>query len=294
MDDVALDVLSKLSLPNVRLIPLADFEDEELRRVKHDRTVAEYCWTCSPCLPLFVLNHNPDIDLITYVDADLFFFCDPSPIFDEFGECSILIVEHRLVQRLQYLLVNGIYNVEWLSFRRDKNGLASLAWWREKCIEWCYARLEDGKLGDQKYLDDWPRRFDGVHVLQHVGAGVAPWNFSQYEISTKDGQILVNGTPLIFYHFHGLRWFVDDRYYFMAPIYTGDKAVPMLIYEPYVAALRDARRLVLGVCPQFDYGIEKTEKYWRHAAKEMLKAMVPTPVKSVINNYLARPKRLGH
>ena len=33
-------------------------------------------------------------------------------------------------------------------------GLKALKWWRDRCLEWCYARIEDGKFGDQFYIED--------------------------------------------------------------------------------------------------------------------------------------------
>ena len=79
-----------------------------------------------------------------------------------------------------------------------------LNWWRESCNAWCYARLEDGKFGDQKYLDDWTIRFEGVHVLENLGGGVAPWNIQQYKFEEKPFE-------LVFYHFHGFKFLENNR-----------------------------------------------------------------------------------
>ena len=67
-------------------------------------------------------------------------------------------------------------------FKNDRSGREALEWWRERCLEWCYNRHEDGKFGDQKYLDDWVERFKNVRVINNIGVGVAPWNVNSYEL----------------------------------------------------------------------------------------------------------------
>ncbi len=139
------------------------------------------------------------------MDSDIFFFSSPDPIYDELGDQSVLIHEHRFPPRLAHLVEYGRYNVGLLCFRNDSYSIRVLNWWRERCLEWCYCRLENGKYADQAYLDDWLTRFDRVVVLRNVGAGVAPWNHEQYVYSSDvSGRVLVNGTPLVFYHYHSL------------------------------------------------------------------------------------------
>lgn len=218
MDDSCYEALSRLDLPDMQLIALEDFErgDEELLRAKQNRTRIEYYFTCTPSLPLFVLNNEPQVDLITYLDADLFFYADPAPLFAELGEDSIAIIEHRLSPGQQEWFKYGIYNVGWLSFRRDEHALACLNRWREQCIDWCYDRVENGRFADQGYLDEWPMRFGHVKVLQHKGANLAPWNLTNYELIASTNTIWVGDQPLIFYHFHGTKkissWLYDPGF----------------------------------------------------------------------------------
>src|SRR5712691_2882118 len=184
MDRECYDVLSQLDLPDIQLIALEDFEkdDQELLGAKQNRTLIEYYFTCTPSLPLFILNNCPEVGIITYLDADFFFFADPAPVFDEIADHSIAIIGHRFPAQLRHREQYGIYNVGWLSFRRDEQAFSCLVWWRERCIEWCYDRCEDGRFADQKYLDDWPTRFQGVVVLNHQGVNLAPWNLANYKI----------------------------------------------------------------------------------------------------------------
>ena len=290
MDDLAYDVLDQLKLRHAELIRLSAFENADLLAVKADRSVAEYCWTCAPCLPAYLLERHPGIDFITYLDADLLFFSSPEPVYSEIGCASSVIVEHRFAPLFQPSIVNGKYNVQWVSFRRDVHGLETLHWWRDKCIEWCYYRLEDDRMGDQKYLDCWTERFQGVHELQHVGAGTGPWNFSNYRIQDRDQQVWVDDVPLVFYHFHGYRMLENGRSVAMPSVYTDDTPVPRMIYDRYDKALLQSLATIRQVDPDFSYGIETSAREGFGALPSARAAgeSLPAPFKKLLRKITPR------
>lgn len=245
-DDLTYETLQQLAFPEVVPISLGDFEeaDEDLLQVKRDRSRIEYYFTCTPSLPLYVLINHPDVDLVTYLDADLFFFSDPTPIYEELGDGSILIIGHRFPETLKHLERYGIHNVGFLSFRNDSNGLRCLTWWRERCIDWCYDRVEDGRFADQKYLDDWPSRLPGVVVLEHKGAGLAPWNVGGYTVREGRDSVLVDSDPLIFYHFHQLETITPFLFNPNLDSYGTqlDTTLRRRIYGPYLRELQSLMR----------------------------------------------------
>lgn len=241
MDRASHAILTAMALPGVQPIALEAFErgDDALLRAKGTRSRLEYYFTCTPSLPLYILERWPEVELITYLDADLYFFADPQPLFDELGAGSLAIIPHRFSEQLRHLELHGRYNVGWISFRRDANGLACLRWWRERCIEWCYDRPEPGRFADQKYLDAWPQRFGGVVVIGQKGANLAPWNMANYTIRAAGRGVRVDDDPLIFFHFHGLRQPRSWLYSHQLHLYKTrpSRAVLQLIYGPYIRTL---------------------------------------------------------
>ncbi len=284
MDAQTQAILTRLALPHVTCIPLAALEDDALLAAKKDRGLVEYCWTLSPCLPWYVLQSNAHIDFITYIDADLLFFSPLQPLFDEIGAQSIAIIEHRFTPRLRHLDVNGRFCVQWVGFRRDEEGMACLARWRDQCIEWCYYRLEDGRMGDQKYLDEWPERYPSCHILQYVGAGVAPWNYAQYRFGRdSQGRITVDDAPLIFYHFHQFQILDNGGFDRLSTFYTSERAEPAAIYETYEAALKDVLKDVRAVEPDFSGGLMPAAKV---VGRRWAQRFVPRWVKNVIRRFV--------
>jgi len=207
MDEISFAELNKAGRPGLIPIAVEDFErgDTALQEAKQNRSHAEYFFTCTPSLCLYVLRRFSEVELLTYLDADLYFYSSPEPLFAELGSASIGIVEHRYSPRSRHYVKYGIYNVGWLSFRADPAGFACIQWWRERCLEWCYDRLEGNRFADQKYLDDWPTRFVGVRVLRHKGANVACWNLVTNQVLWRKEQVWIDEQPLIFFHFTGVK-----------------------------------------------------------------------------------------
>jgi hypothetical protein len=217
LDEATASILKGINLPNLEVVPLTELEAwaPALTQAKSNRRIIEYYFTLTPQLPLFFFDRHPQLDLITYVDADLYFYASPEPLFAEMDGRSILITPHRYPAHLKEQEVYGLFNVQYQCFRRDVAGLACLQRWRDQCLEWCYDRAEDGKYGDQAYLDEWPELYsDRLAILQHLGGGVAPWNWSGTPIIRKGDSMQVGSDPLIFYHFHGVKifnpWFISN------------------------------------------------------------------------------------
>ncbi|MEW5797459.1 MAG: glycosyl transferase [Bacteroidota bacterium] len=249
------DVLSRLTWKHATIIPLKDFENERLRSVKADRTRAEYYWTSTPATILYVLEHF-GVDHCTYIDSDLYFYRDPDILFQELGNSSVLITEHRYTKGYDKSKQSGIYCVQFNTFRNNSEGLMVLRWWNDRCLEWCYNREEDGKFGDQKYLDDWTTRFKGVHVLQNMGGAIAPWNVQQYSFHRQNSKLLcryqhsTESLEVVFYHFHYLR-FYEHTTIELGDYYLSDE-VRQILYYPYIRHLQEIKKKISAFEPLID------------------------------------------
>ncbi len=250
-DDQCYNILKQMNLNNVTTIALKEFEDDELLKIKKTRSTVEYYWTCTPSVILYCIN-NFGLEQCTYLDSDLYFYDNPQKVTDLIEKESVLITPHRYLEKFDNSKINGKYCVQFMTFRNDTYGRRVLEWWRNACLEWCFDRYEDGKFGDQKYLDNWPEQFEGVYVADQEWLGVAPWNAARYKFKNDKNTISISNDlnkkqfRLNFFHFHGIRFYRDGIVDFHGYYLTPDQY--NVIYIPYV------RRLILNyleVCSNY-------------------------------------------
>jgi hypothetical protein len=187
-------------------ISFIDFENEnkDFFKVKENRTLIEYYFTLSPCLPLYLIEKF-NLPHICSLDADIKFYNSPNEIFDLLENYSIIITPHKFSDENKFMEKWGKHNVSFQVFKNDAVGIKCLKLWKEQCLDWCKDVLDEvnNRFADQKYLDNWTEEYDGnIKVLTDDVSGLAPWNLNKFEIKGVNKNFTSNNKKIIFYHFH--------------------------------------------------------------------------------------------
>ena len=288
-DDKAFDILTELSLPSLTVVNLRDFETKELLEVKPTRTRAEYCWTCGPSVIYYFITEY-DLDACTYLDADLMFYRSPKILFDEIGDNSVAITDHYA----PYHIPQGRYCVQFMYFKNDEWGMKALKWWRDSCIEWCYAHFDGEKYGDQKYLEQFPELFKKVHVIQTRGAGVASWNMKQYHFDDNDWSFTYKNEriKIVFIHFHAVGLEIKQNKLLLKPATFDIKNGERFMFDYYAKLLKDVYENYLGLTIS-SYGYKRRSIFKKYYAKLKFSLRNVHLIKYVYERYL-RPEYKGY
>jgi len=290
-DDKCYEVLKKENYSNLIPVSLNEFETPELLKVKEERTRAEYCWTCSPWIVKYVIDHYNE-PICTYIDADMEFFSSPQPVFDEMRKkgCSTIIVPHRFKDEQAEKEAHdkqGSYCVEFNTFVNDKNGYEALSWWADRCLEWCFYAVPGTTewYGDQKYLNVFPEKFDGVMICGHYGIGLAPWNIKLVEYSGDNEsipQIKVVKTgeefPVVIYHFENVAFITPHVLH--ASSRTEDMELHRAIYASYIKRLIENRSYI-------------EEKYGLKLSRSR-RVVTKNPIIRLYQKYVSPFRRVKH
>ena len=154
LDEKVYEFLKKKDLNHVKLVKLKELESSMNEDYRKSRSFIEYCWMLTPFSIKYVLRHDPSIEELTYVDADVFFYKDISPIFDEFKASTkdIFITEHGYHENHNKSQTSGRFCVQFLTFKNTSSAEIIRNEWERKCIESTTIDHSKNILGDQKYF----------------------------------------------------------------------------------------------------------------------------------------------
>jgi hypothetical protein len=237
-DDQSYNYLNNLKEENVKLISHKEYNSYFKTSEDKYTDKKQYFFSATPNLCSYLLDNHPDIDILLYLDADVYLFYSLDSLYNELGESSIGITEHRVNPLLKVFVKHyGKYVIGVNLFRNSETGLKCLKDWKSDCNEWY-----PGKPGyplkffsDQIFLDSWVEKYDGVKVIKNIGVNTSYWNAANYTFSTNGEVYFVNNQPLIIYHFSSLRK-ENDKTWNTYSIYglSSVKNVLLEIYTKYI------------------------------------------------------------
>ncbi len=163
----------------------------------------------------FVFRHLFDrfaFDEVVYLDPDILLFRPMAEVFDGLVAHNIVLIPH-IMQPLQddkepsdhTIMKSGVYNLGFLGVRNDPDSRTLIDWWSERCYLHCRVDVPGHMFTDQRWMDLAPAFVPDPLILRHPGYDVAYWNLAHRRVEQAgDGAWLVNGGPLVFFHFSGI------------------------------------------------------------------------------------------
>lgn len=256
LDDESKKILDELKLPNLQTNIISDLKNIELEKVRQSRTRGEFAFTAKSNYLAYLIKTTEYSfgDIIIWADADILFYSSAKQLINEvLRGHSIIRTSHKFKTDKEYLNEKvGKYNAGMIFFKIDENSKQCIQEWSKQCIDWCFHRLEDGKLGDQMYLNDWHNKYKGVYDLPHKGVNTGTWNINNYKVTNVANRFYLDNEILICYHFHGIKTSLHRNRIKIYPISIYHKD----IYNVYTKALYQALKLVQTIRPSFDKGFD--------------------------------------
>jgi len=248
-DDVTARVLEAESAGRVVTLSVAELHEAEPRLppLRATRTPWEFIATHKAAFLLHVMQSRGPFAWVSFIDADTASYGSLAAVFAELAGGSIGLSPHRFPAADDQAARYGLYNAGFICFRNDAAGRNCLMSWSEDCIEWCHEQtLADGRFMNQGYLTSWPTRHPAVVVIRHPGANLAPWNLGTHRLTFDERGTLVDGQPLLFFHFSALKRMPDGSWVTQhaAALQAWPEVVSRL-YKPYLAEVQAAEHELL-------------------------------------------------
>jgi len=181
-------------------------QQSELHEFASIYDALELCDALKPRLLQYLLTAA---DVGVYVDSDVEFFSRIDDLIGLAWSRSILLTPQMneptpgdgLFPHEKDLLGCGVFNGGFLAV--GPRATRFLEWWERQLRRYCLHGLINGVVlfGDQIWLNYVPCFFEHA-VIPDPGCNVAWWNLGPRKIERRsDGDYLVNGSPLRFFHY---------------------------------------------------------------------------------------------
>lgn len=161
---------------------------------------------------MFLYLFDKGYDRVVYFDPDIKVYREITPVFEAMDAGARAVFTPHLTEPAETvvppdditIMRAGIYNLGFAAFRRSEGVEEVLRWWARRLRYQCVNAQDEGIFVDQKFMDLVPGFLPDVTILRNTTLNAAYWNLFQRQLEVgSDGNWLMDGDPLIFFHFSG-------------------------------------------------------------------------------------------
>lgn len=185
--------------------------------------LTEFCTAIKPTAFKYLFSKG--YDKVIYLDPDIYVFNSFENLFAELDKYNVILSPHVTGMHIIYkgehgeddILREGNYNLGFCALSRSERVLEMLDWWHIRLQDRCFAYKGFPYCYDQKWMVLLTNYFnhDEILISRNLGYNLAPWNFFEREVYSKNGQFYVRFRnnepetveyPLTFVHFAGYKY----------------------------------------------------------------------------------------
>jgi hypothetical protein len=231
---------------------LDKFEFGQDKSFLFQHNVVELCTLLKPIYAAKLAQRHAKQHVV-YLDPDTRLFAPLEPVITAHESAEVLLTPHLLtppnkaadiVESEYSALQHGLYNLGFFSFIAGAKAERFLDWWANRLKHICSTVKENGLFTDQKIIDIAPIYFDFIGILKNKRLNVATWNLFERPLEYKHGQFLIEGEPLVFYHFTGFDSGAGQRK--ISAHHASNDALEQL-WQSYQQQLQIQQAKVLGI-----------------------------------------------
>lgn len=207
-----------LDTANVPADKLPEFELLELHRIGMDGldemcehyNITELNTAVKPYFFRYFFERVPQIKNVIYFDPDIIVYQPLTQLEALLDRNDFVLTPHlttpiddQLTPNELHHLNTGVYNLGFIALNKSPEALDFVKWWEEKLFDECKIDLCNGLFVDQHWVNFAPVLWNNVHIEKHPGWNAAYWNLHERTFAQQDGCHLVNGLPVVFFHYSG-------------------------------------------------------------------------------------------
>lgn len=193
------------------LVAIDDLTIPELPAMVRRYTVRELATAVKPYFLAWLLEQG--VGSVCYLDPDIYFYGSLNPVWEKLRDGAQVVLTPHLLGPIGEerrpdefsILAAGTYNLGFIGVRDTAAVRSFLQWWQQRLVRYAHAKPAAQQHFDQRWIDLLPGFLDDVAVLRHPGLNAAFWDLVNRRVERVGEEWLVNGQPLVFFHFSGYR-----------------------------------------------------------------------------------------